>query len=466
MTTPNTPPGQTSVPQSPVSRSRDVSGEGLTCPKCGWGNLRESNAKSFAERLAVAAGMHLIRCRTCRNRFWHMGRLPEGFGATPEAADSLEPRQTSAEVPQTQTSETAALTARIREGASNQTGSAQAHPVQANPAQAHPAQAASAPLTATHVTATHGIAIPLPPRSAAVVPQTPALPVLVQQVPALQAPSRQGPAPKAAPAEYDPDASPFQESTAQDTVPARREGLFAHIPELAEAIQQATGRRLDSVEISTSLPEVAAPAPPLPAPARPAPVTEGRIAEQEIQRPPRFPWNESILSEPAWSEPTVSEPAAQATIPQIAATRTGGSVLLVEPDADFRRMLKRVLENNDFLVAEADSLEAAFPEIGSGLIDVVIAGVEGTEAIPEEFLPGSPRAAAQPRATSPAATSSATIGALRRTYPGVKVVVLHHSLEEWSHDPVTIPDGRRLIVVGKPINPSAIVRQVKDLLQS
>ncbi len=44
----------------------------LTCPKCGWSNIRPSAPNSVADRVVGTLGFAPFRCRTCRYRFFRL----------------------------------------------------------------------------------------------------------------------------------------------------------------------------------------------------------------------------------------------------------------------------------------------------------------------------------------------------------------------------------------------------------
>jgi CheY-like chemotaxis protein len=68
----------------------------LSCPKCGWSNVRSSEVVSVLDWAAKFAGFSPLRCRSCRLRFYR----PFNAASKP-ARIALDPRYTSptAEIP-------------------------------------------------------------------------------------------------------------------------------------------------------------------------------------------------------------------------------------------------------------------------------------------------------------------------------------------------------------------------------
>jgi len=93
-------------------------------------------------------------------------------------------------------------------------------------------------------------------------------------------------------------------------------------------------------------------------------------------------------------------------------------ILIIDDEANLRRMLRALLEGEGYLVREAGSAEAGLEEVGRDppeaiLLDLMLPGISGLEALPriEDMAPGVPVVMMSGRATLADAVTATRLGA-------------------------------------------------------
>lgn len=93
-------------------------------------------------------------------------------------------------------------------------------------------------------------------------------------------------------------------------------------------------------------------------------------------------------------------------------------ILIIDDEANLRRMLRALLEGEGYLVREAGSAEAGLEEVGRDppeaiLLDLMLPGMSGLEALPriEDMAPGVPVVMMSGRATLADAVTATRLGA-------------------------------------------------------
>jgi hypothetical protein len=82
---------------NPEAKALNTSGPELRCPKCSGTDLRRTMPRNRRERfLRTVLPMHLYFCRSCEQRSWIWGAVPQGLAhgqaAGPSGGRTLEPR--------------------------------------------------------------------------------------------------------------------------------------------------------------------------------------------------------------------------------------------------------------------------------------------------------------------------------------------------------------------------------------
>jgi hypothetical protein len=63
----------------------------LTCPRCGWENVRPSIRNGVADHLAAALLLRPYRCRSCRDRFYRYSGFAKKWKLEPEPTPMMPP---------------------------------------------------------------------------------------------------------------------------------------------------------------------------------------------------------------------------------------------------------------------------------------------------------------------------------------------------------------------------------------